>query len=424
MPVYLGCIADDFTGATDLAGLLARNGSRVSLRIGVPKASPIKSETSDYEVIALKCRSSIVKEALSETSSALSWLKSAGAQKLFWKYCSTFDSTDNGNIGPVAESLMEKLGVEQTIFCPAFPENDRNVFMGNLFVGDQLLSESSMKDHPINPMRDSNLIRLLDAQTNWKVGLANHLVIKQGVKSLQNHVLKLKERKIQHIIVDAISNNDLYVIAQAFFDWPLITGGSAIAEKLSNIYNNLGLTGKFKERVSANKIDENSIVLSGSCSLKTREQISKYLREDNGFKLDPIEISEKGLDEATNWLIAKKNHPNKIIYSCFEKNDIEKAKHRLGSSNASKIIEDAMTVLAQNAFSLGIRRFVIAGGETSGAVINGLKISKLQIGSEISPGVPWTFASKDNKNLAFCLKSGNFGNANFFSEAFEKLENI
>jgi uncharacterized protein YgbK (DUF1537 family) len=424
LSVYLGCIADDFTGATDLAGLLARSGVKVSLRIGVPKEDPIKSETSDFEVIALKCRSVSVKKAIKETRSALSWLTTAGAKKIFWKYCSTFDSTNKGNIGPVAEAFMEDLETEQTIYCPAFPENGRSVFMGNLFVGETLLSESSMKDHPLNPMNDSNLMRVLDSQTKGKVGLANRLIVAKGVKALQNHTTNLKDKNIKHVIIDAVANEDLDTIAQSFYDWPLITGGSAIARPLSDIYKNLGLVTSPKEYFLPNNIERGSIVLSGSCSQMTRKQVSKYLKQSNGFKLDPIEISEKGLNKARQWLKVQEPDIPKIMYSSLEPSDIEAAQERYGVSQAGKIIEKSMAILALDAFSLGIRRYVIAGGETSGAIINALKVNKLILGPEICSGVPWTFVKKENDSIAVCLKSGNFGEANFFSEAFNKLDNI
>ena len=202
MSTVLGCIADDFTGATDLAGLLARSGVQVSLRMGVPSEPP--KDTAPFEVIALKCRTAPVAEAIEETGRALDWLRAAGAQRFFWKYCSTFDSTAEGNIGPVAEALMAALDTTQTIYCPAFPENGRAIFMGNLFVGQQPLAESSMKDHPLTPMRDSNLMRLLAPQVRKPVGLVDRLHVAQGVGTIRSELARLEADGVAHVVVDAV----------------------------------------------------------------------------------------------------------------------------------------------------------------------------------------------------------------------------
>ena len=234
MVTFLGCIADDFTGATDLASMLARSGVNVSLRIGVPKTEP--KNTADIEVIALKTRSIPASDAVKESLSALKWLKQAGAKKFFLKYCSTFDSTSKGNIGPVSEALMGQLGINQTIYCPAFPENGRSIFMGNLFVGQKLLSESSMKDHPLTPMKDSNLVRLLSAQVTNSVGLADHMIVNNGAEILKEKLIALKKDGVAHVIVDAVAEKDLEIIANACEDMDFITGGSALAMPLAELY--------------------------------------------------------------------------------------------------------------------------------------------------------------------------------------------
>ena len=226
----LGCIADDFTGATDLAGLLARSGVRVSLRIGVPDGPP--EDAAAFEVIALKIRTAPVEDAVSQALAALDWLKKAGAERFFWKYCSTFDSTDKGNIGPVAEALMDRIGATQTVYCPAFPENGRSIFMGNLFVGQQPLAESPMKDHPLTPMRDSNLVRLLAPQVKRDVGLVDRLTVARGADALRAALADAPP----HVIVDAVADEDLTTIATACRDFGLMTGGSAVAAPLPDLY--------------------------------------------------------------------------------------------------------------------------------------------------------------------------------------------
>ena len=236
MTTFFGAIADDLTGATDLAGLLTRSGARVSLRMGLPDAPP-EQDSAAFEIIALKCRTAPVAEAVAETRAALRWLRQAGAQRFYWKYCSTFDSTPQGNIGPVAEALMADLGVPQTIYCPAFPENGRSIYMGNLFVGEQPLAESPMKDHPLTPMRDSNLMRLLAPQVSGRVGLAAHPVVARGAEALQARLAALADQGVAHVVVDAVSQGDLITIASACQDMALITGGSALAMPLPALWN-------------------------------------------------------------------------------------------------------------------------------------------------------------------------------------------
>lgn len=281
-----GCIADDFTGATDIAGLLARNGVRVSLRIGVPDHPP--SQTSPFEVIALKSRTAPIEEAISETRAALAWLRAAGARRFFWKYCSTFDCTPEGNIGPVAEALMDDLETDQTIYCPAFPENGRSIFMGNLFVGQQPLAESPMKDHPLTPMRDSNLMRILEPQVTKPVGLTDRLIVAQGVEAVQASLAQHNTDGTAHVVVDAVANDDLEIIAAACRDMPLMTGGSAVAMPLPALYLAEGLLSADAPKQPTHTIDRTTIVLSGSCSAMTNAQVAAYIATGvPSYRLDP-----------------------------------------------------------------------------------------------------------------------------------------
>ncbi len=415
----LGCIADDFTGATDLAGLLARSGASVNLRIGTPDGPP--AETADFEVIALKCRTEPVAEAVAETKAALAWLKRTGAERFFWKYCSTFDSTAQGNIGPVAEALMAELGAAQTIYCPAFPENGRSIFMGNLFVGEQPLSESSMKDHPLTPMRDSNLMRLLTPQVTRPVGLANRLVVDRGVEALQTRFADLHKDGVAHVIVDAVSDGDLTTIARACADMNLMTGGSAVAMPLPAIYRERGVLGAGASGTQHAAPEGGALVLSGSCSAMTRAQVAAYLEQADGYRLDPLELAEDGVDAARNWLLSKPAAAPKIIYATADPKSVGAAQNTLGVARAGKLVEDALADLAQLARDNGTRRFVVAGGETSGAVTKALNVDKLSIGREIAPGVPWTYTRSNGHAIALTLKSGNFGSENFFADALDML---
>ncbi|MDG4649755.1 four-carbon acid sugar kinase family protein [Roseibacterium sp. SDUM158017] len=420
MTTVLGCIADDFTGATDLAGLLARSGHRVSLRIGVPDTPP--ETTAPFEVIALKCRTAPVTEAVAECRAALAWLRAAGARQAFWKYCSTFDSTPQGNIGPVAEALMDDLGAVQTIYCPAFPENGRSVFMGNLFVGRQPLHESPMKDHPLTPMRDSNLMRLLAPQVTRPVGLVDRLTVARGAQALRAALADLAAEGVAHVVVDAVADDDLRVIAEACRDMPLLTGGSAVAMPLPRLLaEGEGLPGGAAGR-SRPGIGPSAIVLSGSCSAMTRAQVADYAARAPHHRLDPLHLAEHGPGAALEWLSAVPLGESPLVYATAEPAAVAEAQARLGVAEAGRVVEDALARLAVAARKAGRRRFVVAGGETSGAVTRALGVSRLDIGVEIAPGVPWTYADSAGVAIALTLKSGNFGGPGFFAEALAKLE--
>jgi len=423
MKTFLGCIADDFTGATDLASMLARSGVNVSLRIGVPLSTP--ENTAEIEVIALKTRSISASKAIEESLSALKWLKEAGAKKYFFKYCSTFDSTAEGNIGPVSEALMNELKVDQTIYCPAFPENGRSIYMGNLFVGQKLLSESSMKDHPLTPMNDSNLMRLLSAQVSRRVGLADRIVVNSGVNSLKEKLISLKENDVPHVIVDAVADTDLDTIASACQDMDFITGGSALAMPLAEFYKASGKISANDNSFMNKKLNTGSIILSGSCSEMTIIQVKNFIqRGAAAFQLDPIDLVENGVKKVLDWLSSQDFTKNIIIYATSDPDTVKKVQAELGVDMAGKIVEQGLSECAIAARELGIKNFIIAGGETSGAITKALNVRQLDIGIEIAPGVPWTFSGKRNNQIALSLKSGNFGSEEFFTEALSKLENL
>ncbi len=421
MATFFGAIADDFTGATDLAGLLARSGVEVSLRIGVPQHPP--AATAPLEIIALKCRTAPVDEAVTEATAALDWLRNAGARRFFWKYCSTFDSTPRGNIGPVSEALMQALASDQTIYCPAFPENGRSIFMGNLFVGEQPLAESPMKDHPLTPMRESNLMRLLTPQVTKLVGLANRHIVARGPDALQQKLAQLRSNGIAHVVVDAVANDDLQVIAQACCNMVFLTGGSAVAMPLPAIWLQQGLL-QNSDTTLLHRVDDGStIILSGSCSEMTNLQVAAYLANGNpAFKLDPRELSVHGANPALQWLSVLNPASTPLIYATTSPEDVRLAQTALGVERAGSLVETTLAVCALRARDLGFRRFVIAGGETSGAVTKALGISRLTIGQEIAPGVPWCFAQTAGLAVAITLKSGNFGDENFFGKALEVLD--
>jgi len=420
MSVRLGCIADDFTGATDLAGLLARSGAPVSLRIGVPDEAP--DQTAPFEVIALKCRTAPVDEAVAECRHALAWLRQAGAERFFWKYCSTFDSTADGNIGPVAEALMADLGTNQTIYCPAFPENGRSIFMGNLFVGQQPLAESPMKDHPLTPMRDSNLMRLLEPQVTKPVGLIDRLMVAKGAQSISSALAGLEAQGIAHIVVDAVADDDLSFIAEACHTMRLLTGGSALAMPLPALYAAQGAGDLATTAAAKPDVDTPAIILSGSCSAMTRSQVAHYAAHAPSFHLDPHILATEGPMQALAWLAQQGSETTPMLYASASPEDVKSAQDALGIERAGQLVENALATLAVAAREKGVRRFVVAGGETSGAVTKALGVTRLDIGVEIAPGVPWTYSHSAGAPIALTLKSGNFGSETFFSHALDVLE--
>ncbi|WP_079210816.1 3-oxo-tetronate kinase [Brucella pituitosa] len=423
MAIALGAIADDFTGATDLAALLARSGYPVSLRLGLPDKNEPVAQGCAIEIIALKIRNAPRETAVAHALAAYDWLKQRGLNKLYWKYCSTFDSTADGNIGPVAEALMHATAAQQTIYCPAFPENGRTVFMGHLFVGDRLLSDTAMKDHPLTPMRDSNLLRLLAPQLQGKVGLVNRLTIAKGVKSVRAALAALKASGIAHVVMDAVADADLATIATATLDLPLLTGGSALAMPLPALLDAQGLLQAKANPAAPPDLGAGQIVLSGSCSAMTLKQVAAFQNHAQSYRLDPIRLAQPGGSRAViQWLQTVPVTAPKLIYASTDTSGLKAAQAALGVERAGQIVEQTLAEIAVAAFALGTRRFVVAGGETSGAVAQALGIKKLRVGREIAPGVPWTYATTQGASVALALKSGNFGTSSFFRDAFNMLE--
>lgn len=418
MSVIFGAIADDFTGATDLAGLLARSGVQVSLRIGVPDAPTLY--TAPYEVIALKIRSVPPATAVDQAEEALSWLQAAGARQTFWKYCSTFDSTEKGNIGPVAEALMRQTGANQTIYCPAFPENGRSVFMGNLFVGREPLAESSMKDHPLTPMRDSNLLRLLTPQVTGRVGLVDRLCVAKGPEAIRSELDRLAKQDVAHVIIDAVTDEDLVAIATACRDFKLLTGGSAIAMPLPHLHRQAGLLPGQHHDALCKAPSGKALVLSGSCSAMSQAQVAVYRNRAASYRLDPLALARDGTQPMLDWLQGQGDEA--MIYATANPESVKTAQARLGQERAGALVESALAQAAVFARDKGTRRFVVAGGETSGAVTQALGVIQLNVGREIAPGVPWCTCDSAGVHIALALKSGNFGDDGFFATALRELQ--
>ena len=420
--MLLGVIADDLTGATDVALMLSREGMRVVQTVGVPaQGKPLPQ--ADAVVVSMKSRTNPVGEAVAWSLQACDALLAAGARQILFKYCSTFDSTDEGNIGPVADALMKRLGTRMTIACPAFPENGRSVYLGHLFVGDVLLSDSPMKDHPLTPMRDASLVRVLQRQTKTPVKLLRQQSVAQGPEVVRGALQALAQDGPVMVVADAISNQDLRVLGEAMADEKLLTGGSGIALGLPENFRRAGLLAPLSGAAVFAAPKGPSVILSGSCSAATNGQVA-YAKGQGvpSLGLDPLAIAEKRQSVASvmEWAKAQRQDAPFMIYSTAEPEAVRQVQERLGRDQSGQLIEHLLAEVAHQLFEQGVRRFVVAGGETSGAVVQGLGVSMLEIGPEIDPGVPWTCAA-DGKPIALALKSGNFGTQDFFLKALAML---
>ncbi len=424
MTVLLGCIADDFTGGTDLAGMLVKSGMRTIQLIGIP-TGPVPTDV-DAIVIALKSRTSPVEDAVGESLAALHWLQEAGCRQFFFKYCSTFDSTARGNIGPVTEALMHALGTTFTIACPAFPANGRTIYQGYLFVGDVPLNESGMRDHPLTPMTDANLVRVLQQQARGKVGLTAQRVVEQGTAAIVERFAALQEGGCSLSIVDAVSDRDLHAIGAACADLPLVTGGSGLAIGLPNNFRRVGLLAREQ---GANVLPTTGglrAVIAGSCSVATRQQVAFMAQQAPSFQIDPLRLAA-GEDLVTSALAWAAQHVGTgpiLIYATAAPETVRQAQQQLGVEQAGNLVETALGKIAIGLVALGVGQLIVAGGETSGTVVKALGVKGLRIGPEIDPGVPWTVALTEKSAgmpLALALKSGNFGSEDFFVKAWGSL---
>ena len=428
MSVLLGAIADDFTGATDLCNTLVRRGMRTVQLIDVP-AQDAEVVDGEAVVVALKSRTIPAAEAIEKSLAALAWLRKAGARQILFKYCSTFDSTDAGNIGPVAEALMHALDTEFTLVCPAFPEAGRTIYRGYLFVGDVLLSESGMRDHPLTPMRDPNLVRVLQRQCRGNVGLVPQYDVARGAASIRDAFASLRQAGFRHAIVDAIEDSDLEAIGEAAADLPLITGGSGIALGLPENFRRGGLLEDSGRADILPAIEGAAAVLSGSCSEATRAQVAHMRERTPAFTIDPIAAAagRNIAEEAIAWAAARLDGQPVLISATAPPEEVARIQQVLGRERAGALVEGILAGVARGLVAHGVRRLVVAGGETAGAVVQALGINGLRIGRQIDPGVPWTVSlpgSLGEPTLALALKSGNFGAADFFLRAFSVLDEV
>lgn len=422
MSITLGAIADDFTGASDLASILVKQGMKVIQVIGVPEGT-LDLGDAQAVVVSLKSRTCPVSEAILDSLSALSWLQDQGAQQIFFKYCSTFDSTEEGNIGPVADALCEQLNTDFALICPAFPDNGRRVFQGHLFVEDKPLHESPLKDHPLTPMRDSSLLRLMSAQSTGKVGLIPRQVVVRGADAISWAVDELREQGCRYGVVDAITNPDLLAIGEVAAFHPLVTGGSAVAMGLPEVLRRKGLLAEGSPQ-RLDRLTGRRIVLAGSCSAATREQLAHITGKWPLYhiEVERLAAGEDLIAEILDWSNNQDpDGPPIVISASSDPDEVAANQKKYGRQEVGELIEKAIGKLACRLVDEGADRIVLAGGETSGAVVSALGIKALRIGQEIAPGVPWT-GTLEGQSLSIAMKSGNFGSKDFFERAFEVLD--
>ena len=419
MKLPLGCIADDFTGATDLANNLVRAGMKVVQTIGVP-AGPV--DGVDAVVVALKSRTIPAADAVAQSLAALRWLQAQGCGQFYFKVCSTFDSTPAGNIGPVAEALRAALGTGFCCVTPAFPENARTVYQGHLFVGDVLLSDSGMRNHPLTPMTDANLVRVLQAQVPSRVGLVPHRVVRQGAAAIRDRIAQLAADGCHFGIVDAVADADLMELGRALRDAPLVVAGSGVAIGLPQ---NHGIAPS-PAAATLPPARGAAAVVSGSCSEVTNQQVAAFAQAGlPSLQVDPLRIAagHDVVGEALAWATPRLGAQPVLVYSSATPAQVQAVQSQLGVEAAGAAVENTLAAIARGLVERGVGRLVVAGGETSGAAVQALGVQQMRIGPQIDPGVPWCFATATScgADVHLALKSGNFGGTDFFRAAFGKL---
>lgn len=421
--VFLGCIADDVTGATDLAINLVKGGMRVVQFLCVPTHRQLENLECDAVVVALKTRSIPASQAVAQSLAAVDRLRCCGCQRFYFKYCSTFDSTGEGNIGPVAAAMLRDLGQQKAIVCPSFPAAGRTVYLGHLFVNGDLLSESGMQHHPLNPMTDSNIVRFLGQQTDLSVGLVAATDIAAGAEPTILAIDRAVSQGHQLLVTDTFQDSDLATIADAIVDHQLVTGGSGIGRYLPNAWRKKGFIGTTIHQPSLPQTDGKVLIIAGSCSEMTQRQVAfmKVKDRSNYFQVDVAALMQDFEQQVIDFQSAISDFDDRplMIFSTETAEKVAPIHQRYGRAEVCQTVEQFHGRVAKWLVTeIGFRKIIVAGGETSGSVMRELEIERLQIGPEICTGVPWTFTLEESP-VAVALKSGNFGEDNFFESALE-----
>lgn len=414
--MILGAIADDFTGASDLANTLTRAGMVTTQFIGVPKTGNFDCEAA---VVALKTRSVAPEVAVRQSLDALAWLRSQGAEQVLFKYCSTFDSTPTGNIGPVADALLAETG-GVAVVCPVFPGAGRTLYCGHLFVNGVPLNESGMQNHPLTPMTDPDIRRWLGLQSRSTILSLPWQEVSKGREAINSALQAMAAQGPALVVVDALSDIDLIEIGAALDGAALVTGGSGIALGLPDNFRRrgrIGFTPAGGERISGY-----GCVLSGSCSRMSIEQVAAYSASHPSYEIDVVEVMEAELPASAivDWA-CENAAQSPIVYTTASPQAVAAVQGRFGSENVSRRLEQLIATIARQMVERGFGRLAIGGGETSGAVVEALGLESLRIGPEIAAGVPAVYGSGAGRSLGLALKSGNFGEADFYENALSVL---
>jgi 3-dehydrotetronate 4-kinase len=430
---HLGCIADDFTGATDLAGNLVRAGHRTALTVGPPGPGALRDGGVDAVVVALKSRTAPPDEAVAAALETHRRLAELGCRRYWFKYCSTFDSTSEGNIGSVIDALLDAVGCDWTVVCPAFPDNGRTVYQGHLFVGDRPLHETGMRHHPLTPMTDSDLVRVLNAQTRHPVGLLPHQVLRAGDAAIREHLDTLTGRGVRLVVTDVTGNEDFPPLIRATARVPLLTGGSGLALALPAPSRPAAPGERADPGEPAGPADRIDVadgpgaVLAGSVSDATLAQTAHARRRLPHRKISPAELladPEGTVGKALDWARRHLGPRPVLLHSADDHREVRDAQSRFGGATVAEAIERALAACARGLLDAGAGRLVVAGGETSGAVTAALGVDSLRIGPAIAPGVPWTAATYRGRTVNLALKSGNFGPEDLFVTAQDALPDL
>jgi uncharacterized protein YgbK (DUF1537 family) len=425
MTILLGSIADDYTGASDLANTLTRNGLRTVQTVGIPDSSLALPDV-DAVVVSLKIRSVAAADAVAAATQAERWLRERGAAHVLYKVCSTFDSTDAGNIGPVTEALSAAAGGGLVLVTPAFPETGRTVYFGHLFVGGQPLNESPLKDHPLNPMHDANLVRVLARQSRGAIGLVDLAAVAAGPDAVKTRLDTLRTAGVTAAIADAIFERDLETLGEIALETAVSTGASGLGLGLARALVRSGqvLSGAGKTADAIRPVGGLSAIVAGSCSRATLRQLEVAERSMPVLRLDPEKLLA-GPDEisaAISWAGDRISGGPVAIAASASPETVSRLQAQYGRDASGHAIETATSIIAAELVARGVRRLVVAGGETSGAAVDRLAIPAFLIGPEIAPGVPvLRTVGNAQGDMLLALKSGNFGGEDFFTEALAMM---
>lgn len=411
----LGVIADDFTGATDIASFLVQNGLPTIQFNGVPDAHD--ALRAQAIVISLKSRSCPPQQAIEQSLAALAWLQQQGCDRFYLKYCSTFDSTEQGNIGPVTDALLAALGETQTVISPSLPVNGRTVYQGYLFVADQLLSESGMRHHPVTPMTDSNLVRLMTRQAKGQAAVINAAQLDQGAEVVRAQLDALKTQGINYVVLDALHEQHLLTQGEALKETRLVTGGSGLAIGIARAWATQQQNSDAEQ--AGRPQGDRAVVISGSCSQMTNRQVEAYRQHAPSHEVRVercLDDAESYAQELCNWVEAH-HQPAlaPLLFATADAQQLQAIQQQFGAARSSEAVEQLFAAVTRELKVRGWQRFIVAGGETSGVVAQSLGVTAFHIGPMISPGVPWV---RDiHQPLSLALKSGNFGDEQFFARA-------